>query len=111
MKRRRFAQISCLRYSEGIHFQSDKDAANFAKLLGYIKDDANNKVGYFSKDTFDSEFCNDWQKAFADVEKVCYFLNISQGSRSQTVDFSGGCLEFVHPYFRRERRRRVRDLS
>ncbi|VDL87543.1 unnamed protein product, partial [Nippostrongylus brasiliensis] len=50
--------------------KSDKDAANFAKLLGYIKDDANNKVGYFSKDTFDSDFCNDWQKAFADVEKV-----------------------------------------
>ncbi|KAK6014799.1 hydrolase, alpha/beta domain protein [Ostertagia ostertagi] len=50
--------------------KSDKDAANFAKLLGYIKNDAGNKVGHFAKDTFDSDFSNDWQKAFADVEKV-----------------------------------------
>ncbi|KHJ95261.1 hydrolase, alpha/beta domain protein [Oesophagostomum dentatum] len=50
--------------------KSDKDTANFAKLLGYIKNDANNKVGYFSKDVFDSDFCNDWQKASADVERV-----------------------------------------
>ncbi|EYC04711.1 hypothetical protein Y032_0086g1947 [Ancylostoma ceylanicum] len=50
--------------------KSDKDAANFAKLLGYIKDDAHNKVGYFAKDVFDSDFCNDWQKASSGVEKV-----------------------------------------
>ncbi|KAK6730106.1 hypothetical protein RB195_006893 [Necator americanus] len=50
--------------------KSDKDAANFAKLLGYIKNDAGNKVGYFAKDTFDSDFCNDWQKAFSGVEKI-----------------------------------------
>ncbi|VDM73356.1 unnamed protein product, partial [Strongylus vulgaris] len=50
--------------------KSDKDAANFTKLLEVIKDDANNKVGYFAKDVFDSDFCNDWQKASANVEKV-----------------------------------------
>ncbi|KAE9420524.1 hypothetical protein Angca_003055 [Angiostrongylus cantonensis] len=51
-------------------FQSDKDAANFSKLLNFIRNDTNNKVGYFAKDTFDSDFCNDWRKVFAGVEKV-----------------------------------------
>lgn len=50
--------------------KSDKDAANFSKLLSFIKNDANNKVGYFAKDTFESDFCNDWGKVFAGVEKV-----------------------------------------
>ncbi|PIO52583.1 peptidase, M24 family, partial [Teladorsagia circumcincta] len=59
-----------VQYSKSKAFQSDKDAANFAKLLGYIKNDAGNKVGHFAKDTFDSDFSHDWQKAFADVEKV-----------------------------------------
>uniref|UniRef100_A0A1I7WCC8 FACT-Spt16_Nlob domain-containing protein n=1 Tax=Heterorhabditis bacteriophora TaxID=37862 RepID=A0A1I7WCC8_HETBA len=41
----------------------DKDAANFGMLLGYIKNDAGNKFGYFSKDSYDSEFCSAWNKA------------------------------------------------
>lgn len=48
--------------------KSDKDQANFAKLVEYIKGSKKGKVlGEFSKDKFPGEFCDGWRKVIASI--------------------------------------------
>lgn len=51
--------------------KSDKDAANFEKLISHIKD-AGGRLGCFTKDKFASDFSTAWEKAVeaAGIEKV-----------------------------------------
>lgn len=47
--------------------QTDKDKANFAKLISAMKSSKSGKtIGVFAKDSFPGEFCESWKTALKD---------------------------------------------